>query len=262
MQIRSHILSEFPYHMTSYHEPFVGGGAILIEMARREYAPIHANDINESLINAYIQIRDNCDELTDNIASMRTYYNSLGNTDEKKEFYYDLRRKYNNNSGDDICEKSAQFIFLNKTCFRGLYRVDKKGNFNVPFGNYSEVNKSNESNIELLSRQYLCDVNFSCMDYTDFLQDLSDESFIYMDPPYCPLNSQSFTSYQSGGFSQQKLRNFCHGLSCRWLMSNSYCDWINNNYNDFNISTILCKRSINSKTPNEKKYEVIIKNYD
>jgi len=187
----------------------------------------------------------------------------------KENYYYWIRNKYNNlsqNEKNDIIG-SSMFIFLNKTCFRGLFRVGPNG-FNVPYGNYKNpeiINKSHLDEIHLLIKH----VKFECLDFNKLLLNYQEGDFIYLDPPYVPESITSFVGYTEKGFdidAHKKLFALIHGLTknkIKIMLSNSDVKFIHDNFNDdiYTIESFSCKRTINSKNPKAKTNEVIIINY-
>ncbi len=195
---------------------------------------------------------------------------SLENAIKSKEsYYYWIRKMYNETSEDNLSsvQCSAMFIFLNKTCFRGVYRVGPNG-FNVPYGNYKNL-KSIISYEELTEMSNSIQrVRFMDSVFADVIPNkIESNDFVYLDPPYVPINEKSFVNYQSGGFNDSEhssLFEKCHDLNkkgIKFVMSNSDTAFVNNEFKQYNITKILCRRAINSKKPDSTEYEVIIKNY-
>ncbi len=257
---------------------------------------IYANDINKGLITTYTIIKTHVSELINKLTELKQNYDintGIGSSETKQitplptlneninkgrnYLYYYYRKKYNDliqkillNSSTDITideyvEVAALFIFLNKTGFRGLYR-ESNHKFNVPFGNYknpSIFDKENLLRLNYLFNKY--DVRFKNKSYKELKY--KPKSFIYMDPPYYPEKDNSFVSYTTDGFNiddNKKLLELVDKLNsdeCQLMMSNSNTEWIRENYKNYQINTITCKRSINSKNPEAITEEVIIKNY-
>ncbi len=246
-----------------YVEPFVGGGAVLFHLLQN-YPNIKkaiVNDINSDLINSYRVIKENVSELINILKRFEKEYHSLEpNIDEKKEYFYDKRRQFNERKGDKILH-SALFIFLNKTCFNGLYRVNKKNEFNVPWGSYKKPLICDEQNLLGVSK-ILNDFNveFLNSDFTETVKFANEKTFYYLDPPYKPINNtSSFTSYTSEDFTDEdqiRLAQFCETLDKKgasWILSNSdvqTADEKNNFfellYENFNIKRVFARRNINS----------------
>lgn len=244
-QLLGEILPLLPRDPELYVEPFLGGAAVLLGKQ-----PKHAliNDCNAELINVYKAIRDETDKLLELLRE-----HSANNS---SDYYYEIRgldRTEDFGSMDSVV-RAARIIYLNKTCFNGLYRVNSLGQINSPYGRYKNPNIINEVGIRALSRYLQSDIELCCGDYAKCLVDLPKGAFVYLDPPYMPLNAtSSFTGYTEGGFSydeQIRLRNECLKLreqGIHFLQSNSDCNEIRSLYEGFEIKTVQAKRAINSK---------------
>jgi len=264
------LFKHFPREIDTYYEPFLGGGSVLIALLQSGIIVkrIKVNDLNKDLIDVYLCIRDNPYELMNKLDTIIKTYESVGaiKYEKRKKFgrqtedeaksngkvglYYYYRDQYNNTS--DVLLKSALFIFLNKTCFRGLYRVGKNG-FNVPFGHYKSPGFYNRENMMLLSRAFKR-VDFSSEDFEMFLKDVKDEDFVYLDPPY----KDTFTGYNKDNFGKhEELLRVCKGLKT-WLQSNSKCDYNEEKYRDYTIVNVDTKHAINSKNPGKNVTEILI----
>jgi len=245
----------------TYIEPFVGSGAILFWMLanspKLEKAVI--NDVNEDLINVYKIIAANPEELISVLEILQNEFHSLeGNEDNKKLYYYQKRELYNTRSSDRTTQ-AALFIYLNRTCFNGLYRVNKKNYFNVPMGGYKKPTICDKENILAVSNA-LQKVEILSGDFEQTLHFAGKETLFYLDPPYKPLSLTShFNSYNKLEFNDEeqiRLKNFClkiDSLGYNWILSNSDVRGIdpNNNffdelYSEFNIKRVEARRSINS----------------
>lgn len=266
----------------SYFEPFLGGGAIFFHLINNDFTikDVYLSDINKDLILTYNVVKCNPHPL---ISKLKEYSNKFPKDKEKrKDYYYDIRTEFNEDfdnfdikrhSNDQII-RAAQMIFLNRTCFNGLYRVNKSGKFNVPIGSYKNPLICDETNILKVS-DVLQGVNIECKDYSEILDDVQEDSFVYLDPPYFPINKTSFTSYTSGDFGkdeQIELSHFCKKIddkNAKFLLSNSNppIDFFNKTYNGLDLKKcnhkkIDARRSINS---NGKKRgavkELLIFNY-
>ena len=257
----------------TYVEPFVGSGAILFWMLnnfpKMEKAVI--NDINEDLINTYKTIANNPNELISILEILQNEYHSLElKTEEKKEYYYQKRETYNKRE----IEKSGQaalFIFLNRTCFNGLYRVNKNNGYNVPMGSYSKPTICDANNILAVSN-VLQKVEILCGDYEQTLNHTTNNSLFYFDPPYKPLSeTSSFNSYAKDEFGdneQIRLKNFCSKLDIlnhNWILSNSDVkskkiddNFFDELYSDFNINRVDAKRSINANPEKRGKLKELL----
>ena len=261
----------------TYVEPFVGSGAILFWMLnnfpKMEKAVI--NDINEDLINTYKIIANNPKELISILEILQKEYHSLDfKTEEKKEYYYQKREIYNKREIEQSGQ-AALFIFLNRTCFNGLYRVNKNNGYNVPMGSYSKPTICDEKNILAVSNA-LQKVEILCGDYEQTLNHSTNNSLFYFDPPYKPLSeTSSFNSYAKDEFGdneQIRLKNFCSKLDLlnhQWILSNSDVkgkniedNFFDDLYSDFNINRVDAKRSINANPEKRGKLkELLITNH-
>ena len=244
----------------TYIEPFVGGGAMLFHMLQKysniKYAVI--NDINPDLTTCYRIVRDNPSELISTLKDIQSEYYALPNEEVRKEFFLQKREAFNTKTVGDI-DNSALFLFLNRTCFNGLYRVNKAGKFNVPFGRYKTPTICDEATIyadsNLLQR-----VEILTGDFEHTIKRVSGETFFYLDPPYKPLNATSnFNDYAKESFDdaeQIRLKKFCDKLNdmgVAFMLSNSdgmqgdiKDPFFDNLYIDYQIRRVLASRSINS----------------
>ncbi|MCI8615612.1 MAG: DNA adenine methylase [Lachnospiraceae bacterium] len=251
----------FPKRITSYCEPFLGGGAVLFKL-QPDIA--YVNDINSELIQMYEVIRDNVDEL---IAL-------LGEHPNEEEHFYRVRdwdRDKKQYEQLTEVQKAARVIYLNKTCYNGLFRVNNAGEFNTPFGHYKNPNIVNEPVLRAVSSYFgRAQVTFSSVDYARVLADVEEGTFVYLDPPYDPVSgTANFTSYAKGGFDRQeqiRLRQCCdelnrHGI--KFMLSNSATDFIIDQYAAYNITIVKAKRAINSDgTKRGQVDEVVVRNYE
>ncbi len=244
-----------------YIEPFVGSGAVLFwilnSFSKMKKAII--NDINEDLINVYRIIASAPKELISVLTILQREYHELDDDQEEKRLYYNKKRELYNARISNQIDQAALFIFLNKTCFNGLYRVNRKNQYNVPMGNYRKPTICDSENILAVSES-LQRVEILCGDFEQTLHYAEGNTLFYFDPPYKPLNETSnFNSYAKENFDdneQIRLRDFCNKLNklnYKWILSNS--DIKNNNdnnlffddlYSDFHIKRVEAKRSINS----------------
>ena len=243
-QIIDQIFQYIPKNISTYYEPFFGGGAVLFELQPKKAI---INDINKELINLYEVIKNNTEEL---IEELKTHKN------DEDYFYYvrELDRdKASYNSLTPI-QKASRIIFLNKTCYNGLFRVNKSGEFNAPFGRYKNPNIVNEITIRAVSNYFnKADITFMSKDFAEVLKGARKGAFVYLDPPYDPVSdTASFTGYDKGGFNrdeQIRLKNVCDKLNekgIRFLLSNSATDFIKDLYADYQIELVKAKRAINS----------------
>ncbi|HMR47377.1 MAG TPA: DNA adenine methylase [Bacteroidia bacterium] len=245
----------------TYIEPFAGSGAVLFWMLNNfqnlEKAVI--NDINEDLINTYKTIASSPKELISILQILQNEFHGLeGKDEQKKEYYYSKRELYNTRK-EEQSGQAALFIFLNRTCFNGLYRVNRKNEYNVPMGSYKRPTICDKENILAVS-QALQKVEILCGDYEETLNYTDNNTLFYFDPPYKPLsNTSSFNSYAKDEFNdaeQIRLRDFCHKLDAlkhTWILSNSDVkgkdandNFFDDLYSDFNIQRVDARRSINA----------------
>jgi len=262
-QILDEILSKFPKEIDNYHELFLGGGSVLLGLLCyindnkiKIKNNIYAYDINEHIINMYKHIQTNPIQLYTELQILIEDYKLFNN----EEYYYMIREKFNNIKDINTIETSAIFIFLNKTCFRGMYRIGPNG-FNVPFGNYKNpeiINKEHLLNISKLIQNVI----FNVCDFTISIQHIKKNDFVYLDPPYYPETKTSFTKYTKTDFkNHDELFSLCLNMKNKWMMSNSDVEYVKQKFNKYKIIIIVCRRTINSKNPNSKTNELIIQNY-
>lgn len=252
------ILEQAPQEFNSYIEPFVGGGAVLFGLG---HTPSYANDINSHLIHTYNEIKHNPNDLI----TMLTEYDSIPLNDEK---FKEIRSKYNEHilEGRYDTETAALFIYLNKHSFNGLYRVNKKGLFNVPWNKKEFVASFDRENILAIS-SFLQSVTFSNTDFEEIALKAEKNDFVFFDSPYAPINPTSFTSYDKAGFKKEdhiRLSEVFKKLDTRGvycMLTNHNTDLIQDLYKDYNIEEINVRRSINSVASKRTGKELIIKNY-
>jgi len=286
-QIINKIIDYFPKEMNNYHELFLGGGSVLLALLQnieinniKVIGLINAYDINETLIHFYKNIQNNLEKVIYEIKKIINIYlnldesNTLVNrhatnideaTTSQESFYYWIRHNFNlqNQEEKNTPLGTAYFIFLNKTCFRGVYREGPHG-FNVPFGHYKNPEIINDNHLLMIS-MLIKNVNFYCTSFEKSFEKINENDFIYLDPPYAPENSKSFVSYTASGFTLEQhnlLFSLCKKFN--FLMSNSDVDLVKDNFinideEKYKIEIILCKRSINSKNPESKTNELLIK---
>ena len=259
-QLLNELSSRMPTRIGNYIEPFVGGGALLFDKQPKSFI---LNDTNEELINVYVQIRDSIDEL---VAILKHFENN------EREFYR-IRAQDRDSSFDDLplVYRAARILYLNKTCYNGLFRVNSAGEFNSPFGFYKNPNIVNEPVLRAV-HDYFCESNASFMsgDFTQVLDFVKRGDFVYLDPPYVPVSdSASFTGYTQRGFGeddQRRLFDFCRRLDkkkVKFMLSNSSVPFIHGLYRDFTIEVVYAKRNVNSIADKRGEVpEVIIRNYE
>jgi DNA adenine methylase len=262
-QIIEEIKNHIPHNISNlcYCEPFVGGGAVLFNLQPNKAI---INDINTELINLYNIIKYNIDEL---INDLGTYIN------DESEFYRirNLDRDKDDYNLLSPVKKASRLIYLNKTCYNGLFRVNRAGEFNAPFGFYKNPNIINEPVLRAVS-EYLNagQISIYNSDYSNILRDLKKSSFVYLDPPYDPVSdTSSFTGYDKGGFDkeqQERLKEECDKLNkkgIRFLLSNSSTDFIRDLYREYNVKTIQAKRILNSNAEKRGEVdEILVRNYE
>jgi len=250
-----------PKKFASYCEPFLGGGAMLFNLQPMKSI---VNDVNIDLIQMYEVIRDNVEEL---IAELETHPNGEKHFYEVRDWDRD-RRKYETLSA---IKKAARLIYLNKTCYNGLFRVNSSGEFNSPFGHYKKPNIVNAPTLRAVSEFFRqAEVRFSSRDYAEVLSEIPRNSFVYMDPPYDPVSSSaSFTGYAAGGFSREdqiRLRECCDDLThrnIRFMLSNSATDFIREQYANYNLTIVRAQRAVNSVATGRGPIdEVVVRNYE
>jgi DNA adenine methylase len=261
-QLLPKIIEHLPKNIRElrYFEPFIGGGAVLFHL-QPENAVI--NDFNKELINVYNVVKDNLDDL---IGDLKKHKNT-------SEYFYQIRGLDRTDEFLSLSEvqRASRIIYLNKTCFNGLYRVNNAGEFNAPFGRYKNPNIVNEPTLKAVNK-FLNKNNISINngDYSDILETADENSFIYLDPPYHPISENSnFTGYVQGGwdmFDQIRLREVCDILNekgAKFLLSNSSSPFIKDQYEKYKITTVKAIRAINSNGSDRGEIdEVLIQNYE
>lgn len=260
----------------TYVEPFVGGGAMVFYMLSKykNISRVIINDFNSDLVCTYKAIRDNSDELIGLLDRFQNEYSACGVEEKKKEYYLEKRSAYNRRDLSQI-ETAAMFIFLNRTCFNGLYRVNSKGLFNVPFGKAANPLICDRETL-LADSALLKGVEIINGDFGGVHEHIKGRAFIYFDPPYRPLpKTPSFTAYSKDGFNdeqQKRLAEFCRKLDeegHQWLLSNSdpantdpEDDFFQTIFKGFDIQKVMASRMINSKADGRGKItELAIRNY-
>jgi len=284
-QIIHHILNTFPKKINTYHEIFVGGGSVLLALLSLQATneieiknEIRAYDLNEGLINVYKNIQTHPEELYDELSIYYKKINELTGTEvnrkpnnfkdaetSQESYYYWIRQTFNQIQDITSLEYSAKFIFLNKTCFRGLYREGPRG-FNVPYGHYKSFNIIPKQELTAIST-LLKPVEFVCSDFASSMKNCIAGDFVYLDPPYAPEDSKSFVGYNKEGFDLDqhttlfKMINEFTTSNISFVMSNSNVDMVNDSFTTCSITTVDARRAINSKKPGSKTKEVIIQNF-
>lgn len=257
-QLMFELIKNMPKSYNRYFEPFIGGGALFFELQPEQ---AYISDMNEELINLYSVVRDNVYELIKDLSKhevSKEYFLEIRNID-RTEQYTEL---------SDV-ERASRFIYLNRTCFNGMYRVNSQGQFNVPFGHYKNPRIIDENNL-LNCSGLLKKTEIKCADFSEILTKVKKGDLVYFDPPYVPLNeTSSFTSYTKDGFDinmQFKLRDVCDELDnkgVKFMLSNSDTKLVNELYVNYEIKKVFASRQINANADGRGKItEVLVRNYD
>lgn len=261
-QLMPSIVEHLPQNINDYKyiEPFIGGGAVLFNLQPKNAI---INDFNEELINVYQVIKNNLDEL---IVDLKKHKNEA-------EYFYSIRSLDRNGEFKKLTDvqRASRVIFLNKTCFNGLYRVNNAGEFNSPFGRYKNPNIVNEPTLKAVNK-FLNSNNIEIIsgDYSEILKKTDKKCFVYLDPPYHPISeSSNFTGYVQGGwniYDQVDLKSACdelHKKGVKFLLSNSSAEFIKDLYKDYKITIVKANRAINSNGADRGEVdEVLIRNYE
>jgi len=260
-QLLDTLIPLLPQRITTYCEPFIGGGALLFNLQPNT---AYVNDINADLMLVYNVIKRDVESL---ITALQDYKNEA-------DFFYAVRdwdrdkEKYSSLS--DV-QKAARILYLNKTCYNGLFRVNNAGEFNSPFGNYRNPNIVNTPILRAVSSYFnTATIHLTSLDYAEVLRTLPKGTFVYLDPPYDPVSdTSSFTGYSKGGFNrddQIKLRKSCDDLNARglkFMLSNSATDFIKEQYSAYHVTIVQAKRVVNSDyTKRGEVDEVVVRNYE
>ncbi len=257
-QIIDELLKRVPRGYNRYFEPFVGGGALLFKLLPEDAV---INDYNKELMNMYEVIRDNVDALIKDLKKHRNtkeYYYKIRNIDREPQLYKKM----------SPVERASRFIYLNRTCYNGLYRVNSRGEFNVPFGNYKNPVWLDEENLKLMSH-YLQRISILNGDFEIIKGLVSEGDFVYFDPPYVPLSeTASFTSYTNKGFTledQKRLKLLCDyldSIGAKFMLSNSYTEFTLRLYKRYHVEIVRARRAINSNGKKRGEInEIIVRNY-
>lgn len=261
-QLMPSIVEHLPENIKEYKyiEPFIGGGAVLFNLQPKNAI---INDYNEELINVYQVIKNNLDEL---ITDLKKHKNEA-------DYFYSIRSLDRNDEFKKLTtvQRASRIIFLNKTCFNGLYRVNNAGEFNSPFGRYKNPNIVNEPTLKAVNKFLNSNnIDIKCGDYSEVLKQADKKCFVYLDPPYHPISeSSNFTGYVQGGwnmYDQIDLKTACDELNkkgVKFLLSNSSAEFIKDLYKDYKITIVKANRAINSNGADRGEVdEVLIRNYE
>lgn len=258
--VESHLPKNYDPTRYTYYEPFVGGGAVLFRLQPQKAI---INDINPELINCYKVIRDSVEQLIDD----------LQKHENDKDYYYAIRDwdRHQDYINKTPIERASRVIYLNRTCYNGLFRVNSQGQFNVPFGSYKNPKILDIALLMSISK-YLTEnqIEILNLDFHEAVKSAKKDDFVYFDPPYDPVsNSASFTSYDAHGFNrneQKRLKETFDELNsrgCNLLLSNAYTEFIVDLYKEYNLIKISATRAINSDGSKRGKVnEILVKNYE
>jgi len=260
-QLLPEIRKYIPKDYEIYYEPFVGGGAVLFDLQPSKAV---INDVNSELINLYKVVKYNVEELITDLKKHKNqadYFYKIRSWDRDAAYYRNL---------SDV-ERASRIIYLNKTCYNGLFRVNQAGQFNSPFGRYKNPNIVNEITLRAVSKYFNeAEIIFKNTDFEEAVKGIEKNAFVYFDPPYDPVSySANFTGYSKGGFDrneQIRLKKLCDrldGMGVKFLLSNAATDFILDLYRDYKIEIIQAKRAINSKGDARGEVdEVLVRNYE
>ena len=272
-QIIDDVLSLFPREIANYHEPFLGGGSVLLALLDHKkrgtikVGTIYASDLNPNLINLYKTLQTNVEELITEVAKFAQAYEAAKTEDEREGYYYAIRTKFNNTVGPGrkLPRAAAMFLFLNKTGFRGMYREGPNG-FNIPFGHYVNPGIADADHLRAVSA-LLQGVVFTRAGFRESMARVAAGDFMYLDPPYAPADAKSFVGYTADGFNEEdhkQLFALCDEkikLGVRMLMSNADVSLVKDAFKAprYETKIISCRRAINSKDPGKRANEVLIR---
>ena len=263
-QLLTELEKNFPKKFGTYFEPFLGGGAVLFDLlAKKPNLKCSVSDLNSDLVLAYVTIRDKLGRLIESLENHSKNYHK-----DSTGYYYEIRKQ----EPKSQIEKVSRLLFLNKTCFNGLYRVNSKGKFNVPLGRYTNPNIVNRENLTAVSKFLQSDkIKISCRDFESILNDAKKGDFVYFDPPYQPVSdTANFTSYTHRDFTEddlQRLADLANQLNSKGshvLLSNSNTKIVKKIFSSkkWKVKEIAVNRAINSNSQKRTGHkEVLIKNY-
>jgi DNA adenine methylase len=291
-QLLEYIVNLFPKKMKNYHELFLGGGSVLLSVLDmiddkkiQMEGSIYAYDLNKGLINTYIQIQKKPDKVIENLLKLCEDFkkieintnkqrgkpkniSELSKLETREHYYYWIRELYNKTDRSTI-DSACYFIFLNKTCFRGMYREGSDGNFNIPYGLKDKQMIPSIFSSELIKNvsKKIKDVIFCHKHFKDTVNNIKTGDFVYMDPPYYPEKENSFVGYTTNGFDIKthlflfETLTLFDNSSINFVMSNSNTSIVIEACQKYNKKTVIAKRLINSKKPSSKTKEIIVWNY-
>lgn len=250
-QILDKVLTNIPDDIRSYHEPFAGGGSVFLAVlaTKRITGDVYVSDLNRHLIAFYQAVKTDVDGL---IAALRTLVTENDAADSKEDFYYTCRKMFNAHP------TPALFLFLNKTCFRGMYREGPSG-FNVPFGHMKNPGVYGEAHLQEVSAA-IQRVTFTHQSFEEALKSVKEGDFVYADPPYVPITSTSFVGYTADGFPLTAHETlFTQLKKCgTFLLSNADAPLVREAFNGYTIEEVSCRRAIHSKNPGARTVELLI----
>ena len=262
-QLMSELEKNFPTKFGTYLEPFLGGGAVMFDLLTKEHnLKCNVSDLNSDLVLSYVTIRDRLEKLIESLENHSKNYHK-----DSTGYYYEVRNQEPKNQ----IEKVSRLLFLNKTCFNGLYRVNSKGKFNVPLGRYTNPNIVNKENLQAVSKTLQSGkIKISCRDFSSIIKDAKKGDFVYFDPPYQPVSdTANFTSYTHRDFTEDDLErladlaNQLNSKGCHVMLSNSNSKTVKKLFSSkWKIKEIKANRAINSNSQKRTGHkEIIIKNY-
>ena len=262
-QLMSELEKNFPTKFGTYLEPFLGGGAVMFDLLTKEHnLKCNVSDLNSDLVLSYVTIRDRLEKLIESLENHSKNYHK-----DSTGYYYEVRNQEPKNQ----IEKVSRLLFLNKTCFNGLYRVNSKGKFNVPLGRYTNPNIVNKENLQAVSKTLQSGkIKISCRDFSSIIKDAKKGDFVYFDPPYQPVSdTANFTSYTHRDFTEDDLErladlaNQLNSKGCSVMLSNSNSKTVKKLFSSgWKIKEIKANRAINSNSQKRTGHkEIIIKNY-
>jgi len=255
-RISNEIASHFPKSFGAYFEPFLGGGSVFFKAKPNK---AHLSDLNTSLINYYMYLRDYPEALLKSAQKLQTKFNNLDSQDDRKNLYYEIREKYNKESSKPGLHPATYFLFLNKTAFNGLYRENAKGQFNVPFNNSKALKLLDPIQVALNSKA-LSGAKLQACCYREAVRSAKSGDLAYFDPPYVPLSDTSaFTDYTKSPFgqtAQEELRDLALDLRARGvhvILSNSYSPIVKDLYKTFDLHQLQINRLVAAESTSRGK---------